>query len=96
MRQHIPVCMEVTQPVHVYLSQIYWIYTLPVLQTECNTCAGIQCCTQIKEDAMKVYDSTRDDYSYEHDKPVYVRSYCRMRNGELEHVTDHYRSYPMR
>lgn len=38
MFDHIPVCMEVTQPVHVYLSQIYWIYTLPVLPTERNLC----------------------------------------------------------
>ncbi|STI86873.1 Uncharacterised protein [Escherichia coli] len=25
------------------------------------------------------HDVNRDDFIYEHDKPVYVRSYCRIR-----------------
>lgn len=32
------------------------------------------------------HDVNRDDFIYEHNKPVYVRCYCRIRFGELEHV----------
>ncbi|CNH96662.1 Uncharacterised protein [Yersinia intermedia] len=42
---------------------------------------------------MMAHDINRDDYIYEHDKSVYVRSYCRVRFGELENVRQHYRSY---
>ncbi|EMG3208436.1 MULTISPECIES: hypothetical protein [Klebsiella] len=45
---------------------------------------------------MMAHDVNRDDYIYEHDKPVYVRSYCRVRFGELENVRQHFRSYPVR
>lgn len=43
---------------------------------------------------MTTHNNHYDESEYIHDKQVHVRSYSRVRFGELENVRQHYRSYP--
>lgn len=57
-------------------------------------CKGLQAVLKNRLSIMITHDTEYNDFVNEHDKSVYVRSYSRVRFGELENVRQHFRSSP--